>query len=201
MKKASMQTRKEIITRQRKRYAKASKKEKGMILDSVCQAVGLSRDRAARLLRQGPQLSGRKPSHRGRKPKYQEEAVVRLLERLWAQMGFICGKRLCAGLPRLVEALKRHGELSAPDWAVEQVLEMSPSTADRLLKEARRISELRGRSTTKPGSLRKNDIPIRLGTEWEENRPGYMEMDFATVQILYNREPGIHAQPPIPQKR
>jgi hypothetical protein len=77
----------------------------------------------------------------------------------------------------MVEALRRHGELNAPDWAVEQVLEMSPSTADRLLKEARRISELRGRSTTKPGSLHKNDIPIRLGTEWEENKPGYMEMD------------------------
>ena len=177
MEKASMQTRKEIIARQRKRYEKASKKEKGEILDSVCEALGLSRDRAARLLRQGAQQPGRKLSRRGRKAQYCEEAVVKLLERLWKQMDFVCGKRLCAGLPRMVEALKRHGELSAPDWAIKAVLEMSPATADRLLKDARRISELRGRSTTKPGSLRKNDIPIRLGTQWEEDKPGYMEMD------------------------
>jgi len=92
-------------------------------------------------------------------------------------MDFICGKRLCAGLPGMVEALRRYGELNAPEWAIEKVLAMSPATADRLLKAARRKTELRGRRTTKPGTLRKSDIPIRLGSEWEENKPGYMEMD------------------------
>jgi len=172
-----METRKEIIGRQRKRYGKANKKEKGEILDNVCQAVGLSRDRAARLLRQGTESAGGKTKHRGRKPKYHEEAVIKLLERLCIQMDYICGKRLHAGLPRMLEALKRHGELNAPEWVVERVLTMSPATMDRILKDARRKSELRGRSTTKPGTLRKNDIPIRLGSEWEENKPGYMEMD------------------------
>ena len=172
-----METRKEIVGRQRKRYAKASKQEKGRILDSVCQTVGLSRDRAARLLRRETEGAERKGKRPGRKRKYHEEAVIKLLEKLWAQMDFICGKRLCAGLPRMVEALKRHGELNAPEWAINAVLEMSAATADRLLKDARRKSELRGRSTTKPGTLRKNDIPIRLGTEWEDNKPGYMEMD------------------------
>ncbi len=77
----------------------------------------------------------------------------------------------------MIEALRRNGELNAPQWAIEQVLEMSPSTADRLLKGIRSRTELRGRSTTKPGSLRKRDIPIRVGNQWDENMPGYMEMD------------------------
>jgi len=35
----------------------------------------------------------------------------------------------------------------------------------------------KGRATTKPGSLLKSQIPIRTGTEWDEKRPGYVEMD------------------------
>lgn len=35
----------------------------------------------------------------------------------------------------------------------------------------------KGRATTKPGSLLKSQIPIRTGTEWDEKRPGFVEMD------------------------
>jgi hypothetical protein len=60
---------------------------------------------------------------------------------------------------------------------IKKVLAMSPATADRLLAGARKSMRLYGRSTTKPGSIRKKDIPIRLGAQWDEDRPGYMEMD------------------------
>jgi hypothetical protein len=32
-------------------------------------------------------------------------------------------------------------------------------------------------STTKPGSLLKNLIPVRTFTEWDEERPGLVEID------------------------
>lgn len=35
----------------------------------------------------------------------------------------------------------------------------------------------KGRATTKPGSLLKNKIPIRTGTDWDESLPGFVEMD------------------------
>ncbi len=172
-----MKTRQEVIKRQRKAYARAAKKEKGRIIDGVCAATGLSRDRAARLLRAKQSREKAVPGKRGRKPKYKSPVMLKLLERLWAQMDCVCGKRLCAGLEGMIDALRRNGELNAPQWATEQVPEMSPSTADRLLKGIRSRTELRGRSTTKPGSLRKKDIPIRVGNQWDENMPGYMEMD------------------------
>ena len=172
-----MKTRREVIQRQSKAYARAGKKEKGRILDGVCEATGLSRDRASRLLRAKQSRKKAVPGKRGRKRKYQSPIMLKLLERLWVQMDCVCGKRLCAGLGGMIEALRRNGELNAPQWAIEQVLEMSPSTADRLLKGIRSRTELRGRSTTKPGSLRKRDIPIRVGNQWDENMPGYMEMD------------------------
>jgi hypothetical protein len=36
---------------------------------------------------------------------------------------------------------------------------------------------LKGRATTKPGTLLKKDIPIRTGTDWNEHMPGFVEMD------------------------
>ncbi len=54
---------------------------------------------------------------------------------------------------------------------------MSPATADRLLAPERKKNELRGRSGTKPGSLLKSQIPIRTFAEWDEKRPGFVEVD------------------------
>jgi hypothetical protein len=54
---------------------------------------------------------------------------------------------------------------------------MSPATIDRLLRPWRRLGGRRGLTTTKPGSLLKNAIPIRTFTEWQENKPGFLEMD------------------------
>jgi hypothetical protein len=54
---------------------------------------------------------------------------------------------------------------------------MSASTIDRRLKRARSKVAYRGRSTTKPGTLLKNAIPIRTFADWDEQRPGFVEMD------------------------
>ncbi len=58
-----------------------------------------------------------------------------------------------------------------------QLCRMSPSTIDRLLRPWRRVGGRRAFTTTKPGSLLKSSIPIRTFTEWEENRPGFLEVD------------------------
>jgi len=36
---------------------------------------------------------------------------------------------------------------------------------------------LRGRAGTKPGTLLKKQIPIRTFAEWDEQRPGFVEID------------------------
>ena len=54
---------------------------------------------------------------------------------------------------------------------------MSPSTIDRLLRPWRRLGGRRPFSTTKPGSLLKKSIPIRTFADWEEDRPGFLEVD------------------------
>jgi hypothetical protein len=53
---------------------------------------------------------------------------------------------------------------------------MSAATADRLLRSQRTLG-LRGLSTTRAGTLLKQQIPIRTFEEWKETRPGFLEAD------------------------
>jgi hypothetical protein len=61
-----------------------------------------------------------------------------------------------------------------------QLCQISPSTIDRLLRPYRRLGGRRPFTTTKPGSLLKNSIPIRTFADWQENRPGFLEVDLVS---------------------
>lgn len=54
---------------------------------------------------------------------------------------------------------------------------MSPATIDRCLKTARFKAPIRGRSTAKPGTLLKSQIPLQVYTPWDEQKPGFLEID------------------------
>ena len=59
----------------------------------------------------------------------------------------------------------------------KQLCQLSASTIDRLLRPHRHLGTRRPFSTTKPGSLLKASIPIRTFSEWNEDRPGFLEVD------------------------
>jgi hypothetical protein len=95
----------------------------------------------------------------------------------WEASDCLCSKRLQPFLPELVGILKRYGELTMTGETEAQLCQMSPSTIDRLLWRWREIGARRGLSTTKPGTLLKNSIPIRTFSDWNENKPGFLEAD------------------------
>ena len=89
----------------------------------------------------------------------------------------MCSKRLQPFLPELVQVLEHHGELTLPEEVREQLCQMSAATIDRLLKPYRHRGHRRPSSTTKPGSLLKAAIPIRTFADWDDKRPGFLEVD------------------------
>jgi hypothetical protein len=58
----------------------------------------------------------------------------------------------------------------------ELLLKISRATIDRCLQPAR-FEQRKGLSTTKPGSLLKKAIPIRTFADWDDARPGFLEID------------------------
>lgn len=164
----------ELLKAIRPRYRKASKREKSRILDEFVAATGYNRKYAIQLLQNGPSRPSQKK--RGRGLIYGPDVVAALVQ-VWEACGHLCGKRLRPFMPDMVEALERHDELKLASETRSKLLQMSASTIDRRLKGARSKLAYRGRGTTKPGTLLKNAIPIRTFADWDEQRPGFVEMD------------------------
>jgi hypothetical protein len=171
----SMTSKRELLTTVSPRYVTATDTDRARILDEFVAATGYHRKYAITLLNHPPPPR-RRPITRPRAKMY-TPVVQRTLVRLWQVTGRLCSKRLVPGLPALVDALERHDELAldAPTRAL--LLALSPSTADRLLAPARRAALPRGRTTTKPGSLLRHQIPIRTFTDWDDAQPGFLEID------------------------
>ncbi len=157
------------------RYRRASREEKGTILDELCQVTGWHRNHARKALGQAlvPRVVRER---RPRAPTYGPD-VVDALQFCWAVLGAPTGKRLAPVMGELVATLRRFGELDLSDEVAAAVVAMSPATMDRRLAGARAAMTLRGRSHTKPGSLLKESIPIRTWAQWDDAVPGFVEID------------------------
>jgi hypothetical protein len=169
----SQRSKRELLEEIRPRYLRAKKAEKKTMLDEFVAATGYHRKYATRILKHGrPRQSGKK---HGFHKVYQGEVVV-ALEQIWEVCGRICSKRLHPFLPEMVKVLERCGELQLAAETKRLLLKMSSATIDRCLGPAR-FEHPHGLSTTKPGSLLKKAIPVRTYTPWDEDQPGFLEID------------------------
>ena len=167
------QAKRELLAAIQPRYLRSNKAGKERILDEFCAATGYHRKYAIRLLKHGAPARRRKKS--GRTKLYQG-AVVEALIRIWEVCGRICSRRLHPFLPEITRVLEQHQELILPAEVKQLLLQMSRATIDRCLRPAR-FEPRQGLSTTKPGALLREAIPVRTFTPWEDERPGFEEID------------------------
>lgn len=182
-----MRARQEVTLATAGQYRGASKKEKGAILEQFVNTTGYSRWYARLVLRhegrclqpdqQTILLAVRGRPRARKRPRIYDEKVMAALVKLWRMMDYICGKRLQPILSELVAVLERYNEFRCDRETRAKLLSISAASIDRLLKPERRKHELRGRSGTKPGTLLKKQIPIRTFAEWDDQRPGFVEID------------------------
>jgi hypothetical protein len=173
----SQHSKQELIDAIRPRYHKAKKFEKQHILNEFVAATLYHRKYAIRVLNQA--VRRKHPKKRGRLKIYQGEVVV-VLEQIWEICGQICSKRLHPFLPEIVKVLERTGELQISAETKVLLLQMSRPTIDRCLGPARHQPHPHGISTTKPGTLLKKAIPVRTYTPWDEDKPGFLEIDLVS---------------------
>ena len=157
------------------RYKAGSRGQKKIILDEFCAACGYHRKHAIRLLKQFRRFIKPKHKKKGRSPLYNTEAVLTPMKRIWLTANLPCSKRLKAVLSLWLPGYtQQYGGL--PEEVTKALLAISPSSIDRLLKAVRVKYKGRGRSTTKPGTLLRKQIPIKTN-QWDESRPGFLEAD------------------------
>lgn len=184
-----MAARYEITKKYAQSYAAAPKRGKSQILDQVVQVTGWNRDHARQQLvarlRQAP---GRAVAtvavidRRRTKPrKYSYDALI-VLQKVWSTSGGSCGQYLAPAMTDWLDALEAEGELvpGQDRYSLEvraELEKMSAATIDRYLATARAKDPIRGKTTTKPGTMLRNSISIRKAGDEVEAEPGFFEVD------------------------
>lgn len=175
-----MKERKAVSRETRRRYRRADRRTKSKILDEFVNTTKLNRKYAIQLLKGTLVIRVRTVSRgapRGR-PAIYDQRLLRVLIRLWALFGFMCGKRLVPAIRVNLAVLEKFQELQGMNRETRRaLLRISACTVDRLLAGERKKLQLKGRSHTRPGSLRRALIPIRTFDGEDQREPGYVEVD------------------------
>ena len=177
-----------------KQYRRSTKKEKGELLNNFCRATGYNRKYAIRILttwgkvklvridgklirlKAGRQKHNSYPHHDRIYDVEFREALVKV----WEFSDFMCGKRLVEFI-KVIAAFIQENErfaFTAEIWS--KLKHVSAASVDRLLQSERKKYQIKGRSRTKPGAILKRDIPIRTFADWDDARPGFLEMDLVS---------------------
>lgn len=158
----------------RETYLKAPKGEKTRILNEYTKNTRHNRKYVITMLNTDNVWANdgaRKP-----RPKRYGPEITAPLVKLWSIFDFPCGQRLNPCITEELERLRAFGEINISDKIAEQLKQMSSATIDRRLKVPRQAERKRRFSTTRPGSLLKKKIPIRL-TDWNTQKIGFLEVD------------------------
>ena len=148
-----MTTRKELTQAVGARYRSASRSEKQKILDEFVALTGYHRKHAIRAL--SCERAGDVEA-KARNRVY-DEATQQALIVLWEAADRVCGKRLKALVPMLIDAMERHGHLELDPIVKDKVLAVSAATIDRMLAGTRlQIDGQRKRRKGVGAAIRRN---------------------------------------------
>jgi hypothetical protein len=193
-------SRRAIIAAAATHYSDLSWAERRRLVDELMRLSGYHRKHILRLLRQARTLAsqagedsteiksggpGEQASAGVAFPRRQRPSrviygplVVDALVPLWEASDRLCGKRLHALLPLLIESLERHGHLVLEPEVRALLLQASAATLDRLLKPIR--EQASGGTRRRPPraiSAVRRRIPVRTFNDWPSVAPGWFEMD------------------------
>jgi hypothetical protein len=156
----------------KKRYLKASKFERGRLLDEMEAITALHRKSLIRL------MSGsleRKTRHKGRGRTYGPE-VDDALRVISDSFDHICAERLQPNLVWMATHLARHGEIKVSPPLLDQLSRISVSTVRRTLNRLRQDERRLPRKGPAQANRVAREIPMKR-IPWNEEQPGHFEVD------------------------
>ena len=171
----TMKTKQELMALELDKYLKASKKEKGLILDSLERQTGMWRESIIRSFRREQLKSYDLPPKKRGRGVYYTHDVCLALEQVWKAANSCCGELLHSLIPEYVSIFKRDKMWEHNDEVTGKLLAMSLPTVKRKVSGWKCESGRRGISTTTPSAI-KERVPLFAG-KWTEVPVGQGQID------------------------
>lgn len=156
------------------RYQKASKLEKGKLLDEMERVTGMHRKSLIRIIT-GRLTRKKREKERGKEYGIAEENAIRKIAQ---SLDYPCAERLQPNLIWMAKQLVKHGEMTVSIETMEKLERISISTLKRVLKRVGR--DKFKIAFRKPKQSRKNHLrkayPMKR-IPWDTPEPGHFEVD------------------------
>jgi len=181
---------KEYMDKFHLRYKKAkTRTEKSNLITELCITCNWHRKHAIRVLNNYKRFTKPQPKTRGKPSKYNKPEIIKILKRIWLAAYMPCSKNFKALIPLWLPSYQiEYGAIA--NKTIKLLCDISPASIDRILKPVRIKYTGKGKCTTKPGTLIRNQIPIKTN-QWDESRPGFIEAD--TVAHCGDKVEGMYA--------
>lgn len=171
----TMETKKNIFKEHLAAWLAANRKGRGEIIKQICAVANVHPKSVPRSFKRVQMHDPGQPEKRGRDVVYGSDVGAALKE-ISEAASHPCGENLHPLIPEYVRIFKRDGTWRHGEETTAKLLSMSCATVKRRAEKFSHIRKMvRGRSTTKPGSI-KALIPIRTGP-WIDAPAGTVQID------------------------
>lgn len=160
----------------REQYLRASKQEKGRILDEYCRNTGQERKYVSKKFRYKVKLKKEGETRKPRKEEY-DGPVKAALVRMWEIFDTPCGQRLKPLLRDETERMRKLGELTCSDEAAKKLQRMAASTIDEKLRHEKEVLLLTQKYKRKNTPLLCHQVPMKTSYELDRDHPGQIQVD------------------------
>lgn len=165
--------RRKYLSKQRTRYHRADRAEKGRLLTEMAIVTGLHRKSLVRLLNQASLARRPATARRGRTYGLEIEQVIVVV---WESLDYVCAERLQPQLRRTAQHLARFGEVHLTPPLAAQLDQISVATVQRLLQRHRRPPPRLPQKGPEAANRFRQAVPMPR-IPWDITTPGHCEVD------------------------
>ncbi|NOQ68204.1 hypothetical protein GQ568_02065 [Patescibacteria group bacterium] len=169
------EARKQYMDTLRESYFKASKKEKGEILNEYCRNTNQERKYVIKKFNYKVKLK-KKEDRKKRACLYDNNVIIVLIE-IWKIFDYPCGQRLEEILNIEVENLRKWKEIVCSNEVAEKLKKMRSATIDRRLDHEKEVLKLKEKYRKKSSFLLSN-VPVKTSADFDRNIIGNEQVDF-----------------------
>lgn len=171
----TMKTKKELFGIELNTYFKASKKEKGKILDSLSRQTDMWRESIMRSFKRLQMESVYNPKKKRGRSVYYTPDVYAGLKEIWKSANSCCGELLHPMISEYISIFQRDNMWNYDDIVTGKLHAISMATVKRRVNGWQCESGRKGISTTTPSAI-KERVPIFQGS-WYEVSVGMGQID------------------------